>query len=491
MSARGQGRYLQIDTEFLRQRAPPLASALGVSVPTAVGNCTMLWLWMMAHGGRVEGPRAVAIIEGAALWQGKRGEFAAVMLDLGQLRRLPDGALWITGAERYDEIRAKDASRQAAHRSPPVGTPCAPPLWVHPPSATARNDGQSAPLSRVTAPTRDVRRETGDLNPDLSAAKRVSAGKSRSASAAAIRVKPALAARTATPPPAGRESDPPASCAHCGTPEHIPCPARCLHAGEREAAPLPPTTAPPPSGPTTEDEWAEAARQAAPPELTEQWDATRAWVASERFRDESLLALHHAMSSVEAVALEPAAHGEVRAALRFWPGRFHTELTTKEIARLLQVMAAVGGPAQVISLGACPEGLRVEAWAEEQHQARERAADLEVQRAEARLAYRETVRQGIVDGRTFRQAWRLLLAERGLETPEWGGRLRAKLQQLLDDRLYQGSAALFDAVEDFLNYSGFQRWPLEFFLSGGPGDWRVAGFRIDNAAARIARLAVA
>lgn len=118
-----------------------------------------------------------------------------------------------------------------------------------------------------------------------------------------------------------------------------------------------------------------------------------------------------------------------------------------------------------------------------------RAGQDERDRANA-VAVREHIRSGITDGSSFVTAWQMLRLEAGLDAEELPPRSVEKAGRLVAAMAQHGSAATFDGAAQFLAEGRFgPDWPLDVFLStdGSGAHWKVAGFRIVNAASAAAR----
>ena len=126
--------FLQIDGDFITQRARTVAALLGCSHAQAVGHLSLLWAWMLSQGsddappsGLITGQHAARIVRAAAGWEGAAEAFVDVLSDPGVrlLERLPDG-FRVRGMERYRKAwdkQRKDRDRKADVRRNSSGHP--------------------------------------------------------------------------------------------------------------------------------------------------------------------------------------------------------------------------------------------------------------------------------------------------------------------------------------------------------------------------------
>lgn len=126
--------YLQVDGDFITQKARTVAALLGCSHAQAVGHLSLLWAWTLSQGsddappsGLITGQHAARIVRAAAGWEGAAEAFVDVLSDpgVGLLERLPDG-FRVRGMERYRKAwdkQRKDRDRKADVRRNSSGHP--------------------------------------------------------------------------------------------------------------------------------------------------------------------------------------------------------------------------------------------------------------------------------------------------------------------------------------------------------------------------------
>lgn len=99
-------------------RGEELATILKIPVALALGHLCYLWRWVLtltpgaAPTGIVRGRASCLRLEGAARWQGKRGELVDALVELGLVTR-EQRKLRVKGTKPYsDEWKKKDAARK-------------------------------------------------------------------------------------------------------------------------------------------------------------------------------------------------------------------------------------------------------------------------------------------------------------------------------------------------------------------------------------------
>lgn len=99
-------------------RGEELATILKIPVALALGHLCYLWRWVLtltpgvAPTGIVRGRASCLRLEGAARWQGKRGELVEALVELGLVTR-EQRKLRVKGTKPYaDEFRRKEAARK-------------------------------------------------------------------------------------------------------------------------------------------------------------------------------------------------------------------------------------------------------------------------------------------------------------------------------------------------------------------------------------------
>jgi hypothetical protein len=116
--------WLQVDSDFIRCRAPDAAVVLGVPTPQVIGHLLMLWEWVLSRSpddapptGAVDGPHAATLIERAAMWGGSAGALVECLCDSGvRLMEKTTTGYRVRGLERYAETWAKqEKERQRWH----------------------------------------------------------------------------------------------------------------------------------------------------------------------------------------------------------------------------------------------------------------------------------------------------------------------------------------------------------------------------------------
>lgn len=126
--------YLQVDGDFITQKARTVAALLGCSHAQAIGHLSLLWAWTLSQGSEDEAPagliigqHAARLVRAAAGWDGGAEEFLAVLTDpgVGLIERVPEG-FRVRGMERYRKAwdkQRKDRDRKADVRRNSGGHP--------------------------------------------------------------------------------------------------------------------------------------------------------------------------------------------------------------------------------------------------------------------------------------------------------------------------------------------------------------------------------
>lgn len=156
--------WIQVEKRFLIAQAAALAERLRVSRHAAIGLMCDFWAWSADFGVArgedlyVVGPEAVARIEAAAGWRGKRGALAAAMVAFELVEPAGDDYR-VCGGDRYVKAMAKlerDAERQQERRRRRGG------------AEAEKDEAQEAPASerrprdRRGVESRDGRSETSE-----------------------------------------------------------------------------------------------------------------------------------------------------------------------------------------------------------------------------------------------------------------------------------------------------------------------------------------
>lgn len=126
--------YLQLDADFINQRAKDVSTLLGCPRSKAIGHLSLLWAWALSRGsddapptGLVTGQHAVRLIESAAEWDGQPGALfeALTDADVNLLEKTTDG-IRIRGMDRYTKAwdkQRKDRERKSDVRRKSGGHP--------------------------------------------------------------------------------------------------------------------------------------------------------------------------------------------------------------------------------------------------------------------------------------------------------------------------------------------------------------------------------